>query len=386
MNGPFKKISELATVIPGFSPKPDERKRDGRYILVGGRNIKGGKLVKTDVDSYVDELNRESFRRAIAVPGDIIVSTLFDRRKLYVYSQEDPPAVINNSCAIIRSGQSGDYIVSYLRTMEGQRDFLDKATRATRGNFIPRLSVRDLAEIQVPILPIAELARLGDARIEKSTNIELIELKKELESKDVEIARLKAQNEGMERFYLDRIQAIESQIEAKDLATRITHGETATLEFKSSLRWNFHKKGFDKEIENAALKTIVAFCNTNGGELLIGIGPDGNILGLAHDGFSDPDKFQLHLRNLLVDRIVPNIIQFIDFKMMTLRGKTVCHVTCRISKKGVWLKPDKSSPEHFFVRCGPSSTELMPREAVEYIRDHFEAKENHKPTKEPTLT
>jgi hypothetical protein len=57
-----------------------------------------------------------------------------------------------------------------------------------------------------------------------------------------------------------------------------------------------------------------------------------------------------------------------------------------MSTKDVWLKPDKSSPEHFFVRYGPSSTELMPREAVEYIRDHFEAKENHKPTKESTIT
>jgi hypothetical protein len=79
MNAPLKSIAELATVTPGFSPKPNERKRHGRYLLLGGRNIKEGKLVKTDVDYYADAIDRDSFRRAVARPGDIIVSTLFDR-------------------------------------------------------------------------------------------------------------------------------------------------------------------------------------------------------------------------------------------------------------------------------------------------------------------
>jgi hypothetical protein len=164
MSTALKTIGELAQVIAGFSPRPEERRKRGRYLLLGGRNIKDGVLVKTDADSYVDDIVKGSFTRAIARPGDVIVSTLFDRRKLYVFSEGDPAAVVNSSCAIIRSSHSGDYIVSYLRTMEGERDFLDKATRATGGNFIPRLSVTSLAAIEIPILPITELARLGDAR------------------------------------------------------------------------------------------------------------------------------------------------------------------------------------------------------------------------------
>ncbi len=372
MNAPLKSIAELATVTPGFSPKPNERKRHGRYLLLGGRNIKDGKLVKTDVDSYADAIDRDSFRRAVARPGDIIVSTLFDRRKLYVYAQDDPPAVVNSSCAIIRSGQSGDYIVSYLRTMKGARDFLDKATKATGGAFIPRLSVADLGAIQIPILPVAELSRLGDARIGGSSKSELIKLKKELEFKDAEIALLKAQHEEMERFYQDRVRTIESQIQTNDLASRIKHGETATLEFKSSLRWNMHKKEFGKEIENASLKTIAAFCNTKGGDLIIGVADDGTIVGLEHDRFPNSDKFQLHLGNLLQDRIVPNVAHLVEYKLIFLEDKTLCQVTCKPSNKEIWLKPDKNLPEHFFVRSGPSSKELTPREAVEYIKDHFE--------------
>jgi hypothetical protein len=367
-----KTIAELATVTPGFSPKPSERHKAGRYLLLGGRNIRNGKLITTDTDSYVDTIDRESFRRAIAKPGDIIVSTLFDRRKLYRYEKDDPPAVVNNSCAIIRAGRESDYIVSYLRTLTGERDFLDKATEATGGAFIPRLSIKDLASIQIPILPVAELGRLGDASIEHASGNELLATKRELESKDAEIQRLRTENEGLVRFYEDRLRAVTEQLATNTLAGRIRHGETASLEFKSSLRWNINAKKFDREIENAVLKTIVAFCNTSGGELLIGVANDGSVVGIEHDGFPNDDKFQLHLRNLLADRIVPSVAGLVEYEMVTIEGKTICHVTCRQSKqKEIWLRPDKNLPERFYVRFGPSSTELPPREAVSYIREHF---------------
>ena len=204
----MKKISDLATVIAGFSPQAEERREQGEYLVIGGRNIKDGKLITTDADSYVDTIDRGSFRRAVALPGDIIVSTLFGKRKLYLYRQGDPPAVVNSSCAIIRSGTQSGYIASYLRTVEGQREFLHKATEATTQALIPRLSTGDLADIEIPILPFPELERLSDARIETATESELTALKKELESKDSEIAELKAKHEETEKFLQDRIRAL----------------------------------------------------------------------------------------------------------------------------------------------------------------------------------
>ncbi|MCU1335919.1 MAG: hypothetical protein JWO19_1500 [Bryobacterales bacterium] len=369
---PSKSIGELATVILGFSPKPIERTKSGRYLLLGGRNLQRGQLVATDADSYVNTIDRASFQRAIAQPGDIIVSTLFDRRKLYLFQPDDPRAVVNSSCAIIRAGKQSDYIVSYLRSMTGERDFLEKAAKATTGAFIPRLSVKDLASIQIPILPFEELSRLGDASIEHASGKELLAIKRGLESKDAEIERLRAKNEDLVRFYEDRLRAVTEQLATNDLAGRIKHGETAMLEFKSSLRWNIHAKKMDANIENAVLKTIVAFCNTKGGELLIGVADDKSIVGLEHDGFPDEDKFQLHLRNLLLERIVPSAVDVVEFGIVSIDGKAVCHVTCAQSKtKELWLRPDKNSNERFYVRVGPSSTELAPRDAVAYIKDHF---------------
>jgi hypothetical protein len=373
MTTTLRKISELATVTPGFSPSSAERKRSGKYLLLGGRNIKNGKLITTDADSYVGEIDRESFRRAIAKPDDVIVSTLFDRRKLYLYDKDDPPAVVNNSCAIIRAGQQSDYIITYLRSEQGGRDFLEKATKATSGRFIPRVATKDLGEIKIPILPIEKLARLGDARIEKASTKQLLELQQELEAKNAEIERLRSSQASVVRFYENRLQAVKEQLATDSFVSRVKHGETATLEFKSSLRYNIRANRFDRDIENEVLKTIVAFCNTKGGELLIGVADDQSIVGIEHDGFPNEDKFQLHLRNLLMDRIVPSVAEFVDFNMVKIDDKTICHVTCKQSKRQeIWLKPDKNSPELFYVRIGPSSTELQPRQAFAYIREHFE--------------
>lgn len=283
--------------------------------------------------------------------------------------------MVNNSCAIIRAGQQSDYIITYLRSVQGVSDFLEKASKATSRAFIPRVSTRDLGAIEIPILPVEKLVRLGDARIEKTSTKQLLELQQELESKNVEIERLRSSQESVVRFYEDRLQAVREQLATDSLVNRIKHGETATLEFKSSLRHNIRANKVDRDIENSVLKTIVAFCNTKGGELLIGVADDKSIVGIEHDGFPNEDKFQLHLRNLLMDRIEPSVAEFVEFSMVTIDGKRICHVTCKQSmRQAIWLEPDKNGPELFYVRIGPSSTELPPRQAFTYIREHFEQK------------
>ncbi|MFC1523825.1 RNA-binding domain-containing protein [Thermodesulfobacteriota bacterium] len=383
------KISELAVIFPGYSPRPEERKPQGKYLLIGGRNINNNRLEKTDKDSYVDNTIKDSFRRAIAQPGDIIVSTLFNRRKLYIYRDTDPIAVVNNSCAIIRTSENNDYIVSYLRTLKGQERFLEEAAKATSSALIPKLSISALSNIQIPLLPLAELQRLGDDHIGSSTTDDLIVLRDELHSKDEQIAKLHEQlntslgkeeeNESLKNqltkvttYYEDRIRKIESQISTNDLKSRIVHGETSKFEFKSSLRWNLKADRKDSNIELAILKTIVAFCNTQGGELLIGVADNHTILGVENDRFANEDKFLLHLRNLITDKIIPSVFQYVEYELVTIDDKRICWVVCKQSKMDVWLKQDKKSPEVFYVRSGPSSTELPPRDAVRYIQEHFQ--------------
>ena len=375
MSSKITKISDIAEVIPGYTPNKDERKSKGKYLLIGGRNLKEGRLVKTEKDTYINESDKNSFKRAIAKKGDIIISTLFNTRKIYLYKESDPIGVVNNSCAIIRTSKNNDYIVSYLKSMKGERHFLDQASRKTTGSIIPRISLKDISSIQVPILPIKELNRLSDTYIEEAKQDDLLSLKKLLERKENEISQWKNKHKELVRYYQDRLNAIEEGIETSSLLQNINHGETTNLEFKSTLRWNIKKKDIDKNIELAVLKTIVAFCNSGGGVLLIGVSDKKELLGLSMDKFRNNDSFLLHLRNLIASRIIPlSTIGQIEFKIVTIKGTGICKVICTESNEGVWLKPDKNSNEKFYIRSGPSSTELKPMDAAKYILNHSEQK------------
>jgi predicted HTH transcriptional regulator len=51
----------------------------------------------------------------------------------------------------------------------------------------------------------------------------------------------------------------------------------------------------DKGVTHAVLKTIAAFLNTEGGNLLIGVADDdGSIIGIERDQLGSDDKFMRH--------------------------------------------------------------------------------------------
>ena len=52
-------------------------------------------------------------------------------------------------------------------------------------------------------------------------------------------------------------------------------------------------------VTHAVLKTIAAFLNTEGGDLLIGIADDGSIVGTERDQLESDDKFMRHLAQVV---------------------------------------------------------------------------------------
>ncbi|HAM57915.1 MAG TPA: type I restriction endonuclease subunit R, partial [Candidatus Rokubacteria bacterium] len=88
-------------------------------------------------------------------------------------------------------------------------------------------------------------------------------------------------------------QYVRAHRQAEELIKR---GESRTLEFKSTLRWNLKEdRQDDKAVTHAVLKTIAAFLNTEGGDLLIGVADDGSIAGIERDRLESDDKFMRHL-------------------------------------------------------------------------------------------
>ena len=78
-------------------------------------------------------------------------------------------------------------------------------------------------------------------------------------------------------------------------------GESQTVEFKSTARWNLHARKPDKKMEHVITKTVCGFLNAQGGKLLIGVDDDGNVVGLDSDlqtlRKGNKDGYELFLRS-----------------------------------------------------------------------------------------
>jgi len=149
----------------------------------------------------------------------------------------------------------------------------------------------------------------------------------------------------------------------------IKEGENAKLEFKSTLRWNLHADRADKAIEHSVLKTVVAYLNSEGGTLLIGVEDDGAILGTEIDQFENDDKYLLHFGNLVNDKIGKQFTDQIRWNLRDIQGKKILRVDCSPSSTAVFLKAKKG--EEFYIRSGPASVQLSTSEVLEYSKKHF---------------
>ena len=69
------------------------------------------------------------------------------------------------------------------------------------------------------------------------------------------------------------------------------------------------------------LRTIAAFANTAGGNLWMGVAPDGTVTGLR-----DPDDFERQLPDLLRDGIQPYLLPFVETERVRLDGRTVLRI------------------------------------------------------------
>ncbi|MEE8526765.1 MAG: RNA-binding domain-containing protein [Thermoanaerobaculia bacterium] len=155
----------------------------------------------------------------------------------------------------------------------------------------------------------------------------------------------------------------------------IEEGESKTLEFKSTLRWNLREDRKDpKVITHSVLKTLAAFLNTDGGDLLIGVADDGTVCGIDADGFTNHDKFLLHLTQVARNALGDRAGTCIDPRVQIVGGKPVCLVACSRSPEPIrlrWKGTEKNADGDLFVRSGPGTVLLEPDSAREYVRTRF---------------
>lgn len=153
----------------------------------------------------------------------------------------------------------------------------------------------------------------------------------------------------------------------EDILRLIRGGESERLEFKSTLRTNLETGETDKRMEKAVLKTIVAFLNTDGGNLLIGVDDDGEVIGADLHSFENKDKMGLHLTNLISSKIGNSFLPYISFNLVDFDDKVVIRVKCDPCPLPVFYKDGKT--EIFFVRSGPRTEELTGTTLLGYVKN-----------------
>jgi hypothetical protein len=170
-----------------------------------------------------------------------------------------------------------------------------------------------------------------------------------------------------------RKRALIGSIKDRDWLEIISRGETNSVEFKSSLRYDYRQKAANKVLEKVIVKTISAFLNSDGGTLFIGVDDEGEILGLENDygslGKKNSDGFVLTLTNLINVNVGKKYHNFLEIDIIRMDGKEFCAIAIQPSDSPVFL--GKEDKEEFFIRASASSQPLGLRETHEYISSHW---------------
>ncbi len=156
-----------------------------------------------------------------------------------------------------------------------------------------------------------------------------------------------------------------------DLSYLIEQGESEAVEFKTTLRTNMHTKQVDKRMEAAIVRTLAGFLNVNGGTLIIGISDDGIPVGIEADNFKNEDKMALHLVNLIKTRINPQALTSMHIHFEDYKNGRIMVVRCNKSAAPIFVKD--GNVEHFYVRTGPSTSELTASQIQDYIKQRFDS-------------
>ncbi|MBO4393020.1 MAG: putative DNA binding domain-containing protein [Spirochaetales bacterium] len=133
---------------------------------------------------------------------------------------------------------------------------------------------------------------------------------------------------------------------------------------------NVEFKELDRDtgmLPSSTAKELVAFANTEGGDLYIGVGDDGSIIGV-----DNPDIVMNRLSNLIHDRILPDLMPFIQIRSLEMEGKNIIKVSVSIgSERPYYLKKEGLRPNGVFVRRGSACFPLSDTGIKEMITDTY---------------
>lgn len=105
------------------------------------------------------------------------------------------------------------------------------------------------------------------------------------------------------------------------------------------------------EVVGDICKEVIAFANTKGGTLYIGVQNDGQIVGVEN-----ADKVTLQINNMVRDSIKPDVTMFVHYETQEIGGKQIIAVTVQKgTDRPYYLGSKGLKPSGVYVRNGTST-------------------------------
>lgn len=334
------------------------------------------------------------------LPRAMIDPAFLDRIHFYVPGWETPK--LENRLFTDHYGFVSDYLAEALRELRKQsqvraieEDFAlgshlsardERAVRKTVSGFLKILHphgewshghLREYLELalegrrrvkeQLKKLAPHDYAKTAFSYIERDTGREYwVDVPEQPEDVDVEVAAQAASTPASGDG------AAPKERSTQDL---LADGESASVEFKATARWNQHTRQRDAAIELGVVKSVAGFMNAQGGALLIGVDDGGQPVGLDADyklvGKRDRDGFENWLTTLLEKAVGKAAVANLGVKFEQLDGREICRIDVQPSRKPVFVHTGKTGEADLYVRLNNSTRLLNTEEALDYVRAHW---------------
>ena len=191
-----------------------------------------------------------------------------------------------------------------------------------------------------------------------------------------------------------------------DIKTMVMGDESHVLEFKENLLWSskYTKEDIDNHPQQSpelrqygksaskfiVAKSIVAFMNADGGNLIIGVKEhkdtkDNKIIGIEHEfdkikNNQNEDGYRLELNNL-IDTYFPadirnHLTKYIKICFEKINALTICVIYVSRAEEEIFLqlKETDKNKNSLFVKNDARIKKYEGVEMVNYIKKHFKSK------------
>ncbi len=122
---------------------------------------------------------------------------------------------------------------------------------------------------------------------------------------------------------------------------------------------------FKRQLTKECMKSVVAFSNTVGGTMYIGVDDDGTSVGV-----DDVDSVSLKAVQLISDTIRPDVRMISNIDHINLDGKDIVAISVNEgTSKPYYLREKGMRPEGVYIRIGPSSVQASDAQILKMVRE-----------------